>query len=216
MGGYGSGRSGGRPTIEACGSYSLNINAFIRGGLRSGILGSSRIKFGDGFEVAITIDCRSEWQPFFELEHYSYREGEEDLVRYRVGLQWTRPHFGGVRWWFVCPRMQDRCGKLFLPRGARYFWSRDAYRLKYQSQRETRCDRAIRRSRKVYRKLGGIGDGWDEGTPDKPKWMRWRTYERLAARREDAELEADSLFVLGAQKLLERLGRTSIIRPAKK
>jgi hypothetical protein len=27
----------------------------------------------------------------------------------------TRPHFGGLRWWFVCPRLNRRVRKLCLP-----------------------------------------------------------------------------------------------------
>lgn len=34
---------------------------------------------------------------------------------------------------------------------------------------------------KVYAALSGEGN-WREGAPPKPKWMRWRTYDKLAAR----------------------------------
>src|SRR5687768_9332020 len=42
-------------------------------------------------------------------------------VDYRIALTTTRPQFGGLRWWFVCPLIVDgktcgkRAGKLFLP-----------------------------------------------------------------------------------------------------
>jgi len=42
-----------------------------------------------------------------------------------------------MRWWFVCPRLRRRVRKLYLPLGARHFWSRRAYRLAYASQRGT-------------------------------------------------------------------------------
>lgn len=58
-------------------------------------------------------------------------------------LTTTRPHFGGMRWWFVCPafaragtRRLVRC--ICLPSGASAFASRAAHRLNYQSQKDSR------------------------------------------------------------------------------
>jgi hypothetical protein len=41
----------------------------------------------------------------------------------------SRPPFGGLRWWFVCPHLNRRVRKLYLPLGGRHFWSRRAYEL---------------------------------------------------------------------------------------
>jgi hypothetical protein len=55
----------------------------------------------------------------------------------------TRPTYGGVRWWFVCPLVRRdggpprRVAKLYLPRGGRYFGSRVAYGLTYASCQES-------------------------------------------------------------------------------
>src|SRR5262249_21329043 len=92
----------------------------------------------------------------------------------------TRPHFGGLRWWFVCPHLNRRVRKLYLPLGGRHFWSRRAYELVYASQRETKFDRALRRARKLRLRLGG--DPADDEYPDKPPRMRWATYNRLMDR----------------------------------
>lgn len=154
--------------------------------------------YDDGFEVRISIDTTSEWQPHMWLEHLPHRDGDHEPMRYRVGLQWTRPHYGGIRWWFVCPRDQERCGKLYLPRGGWQFWSREAYRLRYQSQRETALDRAGRRARKVLRKLGG-GE-----YPVRPKWMRHKTYDRLYERWDEAEEQADALLGLRLLSFVKR------------
>jgi hypothetical protein len=57
--------------------------------------------------------------------------------------------------------------------------------LGYRSQRETPRDRLITRAFKLKDRLkgkAGIGD-----YIPKPKWMRWRTYEREIARIEKAE-----------------------------
>jgi hypothetical protein len=65
-------------------------------------------------------------------------------------------------------------------------------------------DRALRRAFKLRAKLsadGGIGD-----YILKPKWMRWRTYERATARIDKAEeaVEAHTAF------LLDRLKQTGL------
>jgi hypothetical protein len=66
-----------------------------------------------------------------------------------VRLACTRPHFGGRRWWFVCPiaRGDDkppRCvAHLYLPSGGRYFGSRQAYGLTYRSCQESGKNAAL-------------------------------------------------------------------------
>src|SRR5262245_56784783 len=92
----------------------------------------------------------------------------------------------------------QRVRKLYLPLGGRHFWSRQAYRLAYASQRQTVYDRAIQRSRKLCLRLGGNPGA--ETYPDKPKRMRWRTYNRMIDRIANAEGMADQrVFILAAR-----------------
>jgi hypothetical protein len=71
-----------------------------------------------------------------------YRANGE-AVDYRVRLTTTRPHYGGLRWWFLCPIVRPdggpprRVAKLYLPQGSRYFGSRAAYGLTYRSCQES-------------------------------------------------------------------------------
>jgi hypothetical protein len=65
--------------------------------------------------------------------------------------------------------------------GGGIFACRHCYQLAYASSREDADRRATRRADRVRARLGwkpGILNG--EGS--KPKWMRWRTFERLAAK----------------------------------
>ena len=39
--------------------------------------------------------------------HYA-RTDTAEAVDYHVGLTTTRPHFGGLRWWFFCPLTRGR------------------------------------------------------------------------------------------------------------
>jgi len=62
----------------------------------------------------------------------------EDIVL-PIRLQTTRPHLGGVRWWFTCPLISSgiacewRVAKLYLPPGSRHFGCRTCHDLTYQS-----------------------------------------------------------------------------------
>jgi hypothetical protein len=50
-------------------------------------------------------------------------------VRQTIALATTKPHFGGTRWWFICPVTGKRVGRLHLPPGASQFASRQAHGL---------------------------------------------------------------------------------------
>jgi len=53
-------------------------------------------------------------------------------------------------------------------------------------------------------RLGGAGwVGWDH-PPVKPKWMRWRTYERKYALWERAVERANAAFAIRAKRHLRR------------
>ena len=106
--------------------------------------------------------------------------GEKRYTDYTISLETTPQTFGGRRWWFVWPRTAERVSKLHLPNGTYTFASRRAYRLGYPSQRESPRDRSITRAFKLRDRLSGEG-GIGDYIP-KPKWMRWRTYEREIAR----------------------------------
>jgi hypothetical protein len=83
-----------------------------------------------------------------------------------VGLTTTRPRFGGLRWWFVCPLVvngrpcQRRVGKLYLPPRGRYYGCRHCYDLTYTScqQHDKRVD-ALRKDPEVLLQLAENLDG---------------------------------------------------------
>ena len=95
-------------------------------------------------------------------------------------LERTPCRSGGARAWWRCP--VPGCGRrvAILFSGA-LFACRHCHQLAYRSQREAPGDRAIRKAHKVRARLG-----WEIGvlnpSGDKPKGLRWRTFERLRAR----------------------------------
>ena len=70
-----------------------------------------------------------------------YRANDEP-VTFAIPLQATQPHFGGVRWWFICPLIKNstpccrRVGKLYIPPRYKYFGCRHCYELSYRSRQE--------------------------------------------------------------------------------
>jgi len=209
MGGYGSGRSGGRPTTDN--GLTLTLSKLFRyglfrpGGAYSGSIEWTNTTTGElvgsiGFAARLGQD----WGRV-RLKYTTTRwDGERRESDYWIQLETTSQPFGGRRWWFVCPRTGVRATKLYLPNGAFTFASRRAYRLAYPCQREPARDRALRRAFKLRGKLGaegGIGD-----YVAKPKWMRWRTFERAMARINRAEEVVDA----HTDFLLERLKQTGL------
>lgn len=113
----------------------------------------------------------------------------EDVVEH-VQLDRTPCNFGGSRPWFLCPGVVDgkRCGRrvaiLYIV-GA-YFLCRHCHDLAYQSQKEGRTERLMRRARTLRRRLGGSGS-LDDPFPPKPARMHWQTYWKLCAEAREAE-----------------------------
>ena len=205
MGGYGSGRQGGRPTVES--AWRFDIDALVRAGaIKPGayVEGSLYLPSYDD-ELAIEFESsatnpRNSWLRL----RYAIRDywtGEQHQIDDKIYLTASCPWFGGQRWWFVCPNENQRVRKLYLPRGARRFRSRGAYRLAYASQRETVQDRARRRDDKLRRRLGD--DRMDGHYPKKPSRMRWATYNRIL----DKLVAANSVLDEQLNKSVERLGR---------
>jgi hypothetical protein len=207
MGGTGSGRSGGYPTVEGCSSYSLTLKQLSHT-LAECLQRKGRFdvsyRWHDGFTATLEFDLSCPADSFMRLTHETHRMDDNVEMTYTVNLQRTFPRHGGFRWWFTCPKTGRRCAKLYLPFGGSRFLSRESYRLRYRSQRETKVDRAWRIKRKIVRRLGGPADDWAGDLPDKPKWMRWSTYNRLADRWWVAEDSLDASTLLAVQRLMAR------------
>jgi hypothetical protein len=205
MGGYGSGRTGGQPTVES--ALRLDIGAMMRWGcIRPGahLQGEMTLHFYDD-ELAIKFESRvgDPWDSWLRLQYtiHDYWTGDPYEIDDKIFLTTTRPSFGGLRWWFVCPRLNRRVRKLYLPLGGRHFRSRRAYRLPYSSQRETVHGRAMRRAEKLCKRLGG--DPADDNYPEKPKRMRWATYNRLIDKIARADRIADQQLLIVADRWIK-------------
>jgi hypothetical protein len=182
MGGYGSGRQGGSPTVEN--GLILDLNRLIRqrnilpGRSISGSLMWSDARSGEKIaSVDFEASLVSQEHAWARLRYID--DGE--LKDYRVQIEAATCHYGGVRWWWVCPLSAQRVAKLYLPPGATVFAARQTNRLAYRSQRDGKIDRTHARQRRLYSKLGGEDDHYEQPLPTRPKGMHQTTYEGLIA-----------------------------------
>lgn len=140
MGGYGSTRWGWhrkKTAIEDC--LALETTSLLREGLLkrekdvSGVFDWRSRKSSVGFSLLWRHD-----KPLLRLRYTAIGESV-DTVYPMIA---TDPHFGGVRWWFVCPLIVNgqacrrRVGKLYLPPRGKYFGCRHCYGLSYRSRQE--------------------------------------------------------------------------------
>lgn len=181
MGGYGSGRKFGVHCTDD--QLAIDVRQWQREGrLREGSNFSSTWTRA-GKEIG-NIGVKTENQQIILSYSWQKNNGESGTLDYPVALQTTACHYGGARYWFICPAVGcgKRVAKLYL--GEKYFACRQCYRLAYQSQRETADDRAIRNINKIRAKLN-----WQPGIlnppGDKPKGMHWLTYLRLMTEYKD-------------------------------
>jgi len=111
-----------------------------------------------------------------------------------IYLQSRPRHFGGRQWYFICLGTNARVSVLWMPPGSPRFYSRHKWdgRVAYGSQFQTKFDRAVTAAQRIRTRLAG--PEWaplDGSDPPKPKWMRWRTYDRIMARADAYEAIAD-------------------------
>jgi len=153
MGGYKSGFQGTKKTtVQECltlSSKNLNGLGAFELGWREGLCSWRR-----GEEVIAELEYNTSM--FGEkgtLWLRYYVDGK--FMYYTVTIVSTVPHYGGRRWWFICPITKSRVGKLYLPPGATQFGSRKAHDLTYRSCQESGSrERSERFRRKVALRLG--------------------------------------------------------------
>lgn len=179
MGGYGSGRYGGRPIAEHC--LRIDLAWMFRQGMaREGGDYGGTISWTCNGSPSGSIGYKAELsEPGSERLVLNYTRGKGDdaeTVTQHISLCHTVPHYGGKRWWMICPYRNIRVGKLYLPPGGDRFASRQAWRLGYQTQRDAARDRPFEKLFRLQKKLG-CEIGWGS-YPRRPKGMWRRTFER--------------------------------------
>ena len=150
--------------------------------------------------IGYRVDATDMTHPVVYLNYTASDRGAAARhFQYPISLQTTRPHLGGLRWWFTCPLCRWRSQKLYHPPGRDRFGCRRCYDLSYASRSYGPQDRSRERARAIRLRLGGTASFLDP-FPFKPKGMWWRTYERLRRQYERHETAATFLS-------LDRMGK---------
>ena len=180
MGGFGSGRYGGKRTIGGSRSYTLSVGS-LRNFLRPGRSGFRTTFRSDYDEVVVTgmVDVQGS-APHIRVSHVPRREPRKEIT-YTIPLSRTHPYLGGERWWFICPQRHRRAAKLYLPPGGQCFLSREAYGLVHDTRQMSTRDRQSRRIVRIAARLGSPNHDFMD-PPAKPPRMRRHTYDRLVER----------------------------------
>jgi len=87
---------------------------------------------GGKSSIGIVVES-GDW-PCVRLSYTVPRNGQARPCDDSVDLDQTACHFGGVRYWFVCPACSRRVGVLYLAPGHDYFRCRHCLGLAYESQ----------------------------------------------------------------------------------
>jgi hypothetical protein len=75
--------------------------------------------------------------------------------------------------------------------------------LRYYTQRLTPEWRAREQAEKIMKRLGGGSNLVLDQFPDKPKWLRWATYNRWFDKYEDAAQHYDELSTISMLRLIK-------------
>lgn len=134
-------------------------------------------------DQAVTLNYS--WTPYGQ---------ESRNISCRLSLTHTPCHYGNARPWFICPDCGRRCAVVYGLSRYGNFACRVCQRLAYSSEAEAPIDRLWRKQSKLEAKLTGDGD--------RPNRMHRRTIARLCERLGEVEEQRDSLFMIGAARLL--------------
>ena len=180
-----------RPRQRACLQHGLklDLNRLARQGLVNpgAQTGPFAIRWTNTYwqeEIAIGLisaDMQGEIEGSLRIQI-----GELDQTIILIALP---RHYGGRQWYFMCPSHElSSLGALDASWAGR-FASRDAWpgRVAYSSQFMTADERAHLGKSKIKSRLIGNFDPDEWDLPPKPKWMRWKTYNRYVERFERYE-----------------------------
>lgn len=197
---------GWRPHIESALSLDLR-RMFELGALRVGSNTAGPWCWTRDGETVSSIRYRAtlgDESGSLTLDYSTGTDEERKQITCTIRLVTLPRHYGGRIWYFVCPYTGRRARKLYKWAPIDWFCQRTAISPKptYACQRVGGSERITAQRWALRRRLC---DDFSDlfGEPCKPKWMRWRTFERHAAR--DAELsERENDYLL---RLIERMAR---------
>jgi hypothetical protein len=178
---------------------SLARKGFVHQGLRTSGKGIAWINsyWGEVASGTISADMSGQSEGWLRIDLGALDQ--------RIKLVAKPRNFGGRQWYFVCPATNRLASVLWRPAGSSRFCCRQTWgrQVAYRSQYLDRDSRAHAGQSKINSRLCSIGgldpDDWD--FPPKPKWMRWKTYNRYEEKFDRYDDILDYGFAEAAAKL---------------
>lgn len=198
MGGFGSGRRGGKDCTDDM--HRVDVRRLQRDECLTPGMGCDLQWTRRGVAVA-SIHLSVQAQRVTFTYRHRAGNGHWQEVHCAVPLDRTPCHYGGTRAWWLCPCCGRRVALLYI---GKLPACRHCYRLAYRSEREASHYRAARRADTIRHRLGWK-PGFLSGSGPKPKGMHWRTFERLRA---EHDAHADAAWA-GAEAELGLMGSRS-------
>lgn len=103
----------------------------------------------------------------YSFKHQNYQ--------YDISVTTTACNYGGVRYWWKCPKCYKRVGVLYC---AGLYVCRHCIGAKYQSQLIQPIDNHFKRIAELRQRLGWQG-GLAHGMGGRPRYMHHKTFEKL-------------------------------------
>ena len=168
----------------------LNINRLIRDGvIQPGKVSQLSDHYwldDEGDERASARIEADLTKPSAEDARYGTMRIHAKWINQTIRLVGCPRHFGGLQWYFVCPAQNRYVSVLWSVPGARFFVGRKSLGKKvvYLSQKHSPEARAYYSADKLLNRIWGPHALDESDVLPKPKWMRWKTYERLSVKLE--------------------------------
>jgi hypothetical protein len=195
MGGYGSGqwyRWNSKPTEDNF--HILSISSLVKQGVvkeNTQRTGSWQWFINNVPKSTISYEVNTrDGNRFFRAQYVTIATDKKH--NFKIPLCTTTPHYGGVRWWFNCPKCHKRVGKLYL---SGIFACRTCVGMAYESQKLDEAYRKLHQAHAIYRELKGIY-GLYGIDPSKPKGMHLITYQRKLDKMHQLDKESEHLRVM--------------------
>jgi len=117
-------------------AFQLDVHLLRhRGRFAIGKNDTGQITWQDGDHFIARLACRIEEGA---VVHFSDVEGAITVQDFSVDLTSSKRHFGGRRYYFVCPNCERRSQILYCPLDTDSFWCRICHNLTYEIQQRHR------------------------------------------------------------------------------
>ena len=130
-------------------------------------------------------------------------------LEYEVQIVKQPWQFQGERWWLMCPSCDRKSSALYITREGPALLCWKCQKLKYLSPVNNHDPywKIDRRMRLIFLELGTEEWTPQDSIPRRPKGMQQKRYEALCDEYYHLDMERDRVFIEGARKLLQRMGK---------